>query len=86
MQGIQGAKGEGKGGRIGSAKIHQRNNFGPPWQTCRRLREGGSVGRWASSRNRRGEEGRVGKSACWDGVERLPDGKMNSCGRWKLWV
>ena len=33
------------------------------------------------SRNRRGERGRVGKSACWDGYEIRPGRRMTLCGR-----
>ena len=66
VQGIQGTKKEGKGGRLGGAKSHQRNNFGPPWETLRRLRGEGLVGRWTSSSNHKKEGGWVGKSACWD--------------------
>ena len=40
----------------------------------------------SQSRNRRGEVGRFEKLACWDGDERRPGGKMNSCGRRRCWV
>ena len=66
VQAIQGKKEDGKGKRLGGAKSHQRNNFGQPWNILLRLRGGVLVGKWASSRNQKGEEERVGKSACWD--------------------
>ena len=39
---------EGGGGlRRGGAKRQQKNNFGPPWQTCGNLKGGGGeVSRW----------------------------------------
>ena len=62
VQGRQGTKEESTGGRRGGAKRRERNKFGPPWQTCGKLRGGGSVGRWSYSKNRnwKGEEGRGG--------------------------
>ena len=66
-------------------KMHQRNKFGPPWKYWGRLRGRGALGRMSRSRNRRREGGRVGKSACWDGDERRPGGKMILCGRRRWW-
>ena len=43
-------------------------------QKDKRRSIGGEMGRWARIRNQRGEGRRVGKSACWDGDERLPGG------------
>ena len=74
VQGKQGTKGEGAGGRFGGAKRYQRNKFGPPWQTHGKLRGGGAAERMSHSRNWRRKGGRVGKSACWDGDERRPGG------------
>ena len=53
-------KGEGKGGRLDGAKIHHRNNFGPPWQNLIRLRGGGLVGNGKSVGTRREREGGLG--------------------------
>ena len=50
-----------EGGRYGGAKRRQKNNFRPPWQTHGKLKGGGgSVGRWARSRNGTGREDGVG--------------------------
>ena len=36
----------GRGGRCGDAKRRRKKNFGPPWNTCRKLKVGGgAVGR-----------------------------------------
>ena len=61
----------------------KEKNFGPPWQTHGKLRGRGLVRRWAHSRNRnwKGEGGRGGQLACWEGDKRRPCRRMNSCGR-----
>ena len=46
-------------GGVVAPKNRQRNNFGPPYQTCGKIRGRGLVWRWAHSRkcNRKGEGG-----------------------------
>ena len=50
VQGRQGMKERGEGGKCGGAKRQQKNNYGKPWCTRGKLKEGGgSVVRWACS-------------------------------------
>ena len=60
VQEKHGTKEEVSGGRLGGARRQQINNFGPPWQTCRKLRGGGLVGIFSHRMNQKGEVGRVG--------------------------
>ena len=51
----------GIGGRCGGAKRQQKNNLGPPWKTCGKLKGGGgAVGRWECSRTTTGRERKSG--------------------------
>ena len=51
----------GRGGRCGDAKRRREKNFGPPWNTCRKLKVGGgAVGRWACSRTATRRERKYG--------------------------
>ena len=63
VQGREGTKEGGAGGRLGGAKRQQKNNFGLPCQPRGELKGGGRlVRRWACSRkcNLKGEGGRCG--------------------------
>ena len=61
VQGRQGMKEGGRGGRCGGAKRRWKNNFEPPWKTRGKLKgAGGAGGRLAYSRTATRREGKSG--------------------------
>ena len=69
MQGRQGTKEEGEGGRRSGAK-RRRKNFGLPSHNFRKLKGGrGLVGRWERSKNGTGREREDWVGSIHDGTE-----------------
>ena len=75
----------GGGGRCDGAKTQQKNNFGPPWKNCDKLKGGGGVvGRWACSRTTTGRERKSGWAIGMLGRGRVTPRWADEPVRW-LW-